>query len=80
MKTITRGKERGLSDTFAIIFFLFVLIAVYVFAIHSPAMAHSSPADPSNSIEEKGAKQPEPKSVKPLAEWILPKPVVQHER
>ena len=66
MKTITRGKERGLSETFAIIFFLLVLIAAHVFATHSPAMAQSSPAEPNNSIVEKGAKQPELKKVKPL--------------
>ena len=66
MKTITRGKERCLSETFTIIFFLLVLIAAHVFATPSPAMAQSSQAEPSNSIEEKDAKQPEPKKVKPL--------------
>jgi len=66
MKTITGNEKFGFPETFAIILFLYLLIASHVFAIHSPAMAQSSPAEPSNSIEEKGAKQPEPKKVKPL--------------
>jgi MscS family membrane protein len=66
MNTVTRRKERGLPETFAIIFFLFVLIASYVFATHSPAMAQSSPANQSNATEGKDAEQPEPKKVKPL--------------
>jgi MscS family membrane protein len=66
MKIVTRGEERGVPDFFTIILFLFLIIAAYVFATHSPAMAQSGPADLSNSIEEKDAKQPEPKKVKPL--------------
>ena len=52
MKTITRGKERGLSENFAIICFLLMILAAHVFATHSPAMAQSIPAEPSSSIEE----------------------------
>ena len=66
MKTVTRREERGLSATFAIIFFLVFLIALYVLAAHSPVMAQSSPANQSDSKEEKDAEQPEPKKVKPL--------------
>jgi MscS family membrane protein len=66
MQTITRGEKLGLPETFAIILFLFVLIASYVFAIPSPAMAQSGPANQSNSQEGQGAQQPEPKKVKPL--------------
>jgi len=66
MKTVTRREERGLSATFAIIFFLVFLIASHVLAAHSPAIAQSSPANQSDSKEEKDAKQPEPKKVKPI--------------
>jgi MscS family membrane protein len=66
MKTVTRGEERGFPEIFAIIIFLFLLIAAYVLAAHSPAMAQSSPADQSNSKEDKSAEQSEPKKVKPL--------------
>ncbi len=48
------------------LFFLFLLIAAYVFATHSPAMAQASPANQSNSKEGEGAQPPEPKKVKPL--------------
>jgi hypothetical protein len=66
MQTIARSEKLGLPETFAIILFLFVLIAPYVFAIPSPAMAQSSPANQSNSKEGKDAEQPGPKKVKPL--------------
>ena len=66
MKTITRGEKLGFPETFAIILFLFLLIASYVFATPSPAMAQSGPANQSNSKEDKGAEQPEPEKVKPL--------------
>jgi hypothetical protein len=65
MKTITENEKFGFPETFAIILFLFLLIASHVFAIHSPAMAQSNPATQSNSKEGKGD-QPEPKKVKPL--------------
>ena len=48
------------------ILFLFLLIAAYVLAAHSPAIAQSNPATQSNSKEDKSADQPEPKKVKPL--------------
>jgi hypothetical protein len=48
MQTIAGGEKLGLPETFAIILFLFLLIASYVFAIPSPAMAQSSPAAQSN--------------------------------
>ena len=66
MKTITGNEKFGFPETFAIILFLFLLIASHVFAIHSPAMAQSNPATQSNSKEGKAADQPEPKKVKPL--------------
>jgi MscS family membrane protein len=66
MKTITRGEKIGFPETFAKILFLFLLIGSCVFATHAPAMAQSSPADQSNSRENKGAEQPEPQQVKPL--------------
>ena len=46
--------------------FLFLLIASYVCATHSPAMAQSSPANQSNSKEDESAQPPEPKKIKPL--------------
>jgi hypothetical protein len=45
MKTMARGEKLGFPDTFKIIFFLLVLIAAYVFATHSPAMAQSGPVN-----------------------------------
>ncbi len=66
MKTIARGEKLSFPETFVIILFLFVLIASYVFATHSPAMAQSSPANQSSTKEGNGAEQPEPKKVKPL--------------
>jgi MscS family membrane protein len=66
MKTITGNEKFGFPGIFAIILFLFLLIASYVFAAHSPAMAQSSAANQSNSKEGKGAQQPEPKKVKSL--------------
>ena len=66
MKTVTRAEKRGLSATFAIIFFLVLLIASHVLAANLPAIEQSSPANQSDSKEEKDAKQPEPKKVKPL--------------
>jgi hypothetical protein len=45
MKTIDRDEQLGFPDTFKIIFFLLVLIAAYVFATRSPAMAQSGPAN-----------------------------------
>ncbi len=66
MKTIIRSEERGFPEIFAIIIFLFLLIASYVFVTHLPAMAQSSQADQSNSKEDKSAEQSEPKKVKPL--------------
>ena len=50
MKTIIRSEKLGLPDTFAIKFFLFVLIASHVFATHSPAMAQSGPVNLNNLI------------------------------
>ncbi|MGD1975402.1 MAG: mechanosensitive ion channel family protein [Desulfobacterales bacterium] len=46
--------------------FMLVIIASLIFAIHSPAMAQSSPADQSNSKEGKGAEQSTAQKVKPL--------------
>jgi MscS family membrane protein len=66
MKTITRGEKLGFPATFAIILFLILLLASYVFAAHSPAMAQSSPANRSNSKEGEGAERPEPINLKPL--------------
>jgi MscS family membrane protein len=66
MKTITRGQKLGFPETFSIIFFLLLLIASYVFATHSAAMAQASPANQSNSKEGEGAQQPEPKKIKHL--------------
>ena len=66
MKTITRGEKLGFPATFAIILFLILLLASYVFAAHSPAMAQSSPANQSNSQEGEGAERPEPINLKPL--------------
>jgi hypothetical protein len=66
MKIVTRGEKLGLPHIFAIIPFLFVLIASYVLATHSPAMAQSSSANLSSSKEVKDAKQLEHKKVKPL--------------
>ena len=66
MKTINTREERGFPENFAMIFFLFVLIAAYVFATHSPAMAQSGPNNQSNSKEDKNDREPEPKKVKPL--------------
>jgi hypothetical protein len=43
MKTITGNEKFGFPGIFAIILFLFLLIASHVFAIHSPAMAQSNP-------------------------------------
>jgi MscS family membrane protein len=48
------------------ILFLFLLIASYVLIAPSPAVAQSSPTHPGDAKEEKDAKQPEPKKVKPL--------------
>jgi MscS family membrane protein len=66
MKTIARGEKLAFPETFAIILFLFLLIASYVFATLSPAMAQSSSANQSSSKEDKSADQPEPEKVKPL--------------
>ena len=66
MKTINRGERLGFPETFTIILFLFLLIASYVFATISPAMAQSSPANQSDAKADQGAKQPEPKKAKPL--------------
>jgi len=66
MKTTTRGEKLGFPETHVIILFLFVLIASYVLATHSPAMAQSGPANQSNSQEGTDAQQPEPEKVKPL--------------
>jgi MscS family membrane protein len=65
MKTTARSEKPGFPETFAIILFLFVLIASYVFATHSSAMAQSSPANQSNSQEGKDAEQPGPQKIKP---------------
>jgi len=64
MKTITGNEKPAFPETFALI--LFLIIASYVLAAHSPAMAQSSPANQSNATEGKDAEQPEPKKVKPL--------------
>ena len=66
MKTIPRNEKLGFPETFARIFFLFLLIASHVFATQSPAMAQSNPANQSNSKEGEAAKQPEPEKVKTL--------------
>ena len=66
MKSITLNEKLGFHETFAIMFFLFVLIVSYVFATHSPAIAQSNPANQSDSKEEKDAKQPETEKVRPL--------------
>jgi MscS family membrane protein len=65
MKPVTRSEKLGLPDTFAIILFLFVLIASYVFATPSPAMAQSLSANPGTAQEGEGARQPEQRKVKP---------------
>jgi MscS family membrane protein len=69
MKTFTGNEKFGFPSIFAIILFLFLLIASHVFVIHSPAMAQSSPADQSNSQAGKGAEQPEPKPLGPADEF-----------
>jgi MscS family membrane protein len=66
MKTINRGEKLAFPETFTIILFLFLLIASYVFATHSRAMAQSSPANQSDAKTDQGAKQPEPQKAKPL--------------
>ena len=66
MKTNPRGEKLGFPQTFAIILFLFLLIASCVLATQSAAMAQSSPANQTNSEESKDAKPPEPKKIKPL--------------
>jgi len=66
MQTSTRVGNHAFPKTFAIILYLFLLIASYVLTAPSPAMAQSSPTHPSDAKEEKDAKQPEPKKVKPL--------------
>ncbi len=66
MKTIIRGETLGFAESFAIILFLFLLIASHVFATQSPAMVPSSPANESNSKERKDAEQSKPEKVKPL--------------
>ena len=66
MKSITRDRLPGFPEIAVTISFLFLFIALYVFATHSPAMAQSSPADQSNSQEGTGAQQPEPEKVNPL--------------
>ena len=66
MKTITRDEKSGFPGTFAIKLFLFFLLASYVIATQSPAMAQSSPANQSNSKEGTGAEQPVTSKVIPL--------------
>jgi MscS family membrane protein len=66
MKTITGNEKFGFPETFAIILFLYLLIASHVFATHSPVMAQSASSNQSNSKEGEGAQQPEPKKVNPL--------------
>jgi MscS family membrane protein len=66
MKIITRAEKRSCPETVTLIFILFLIIASYVLAAHSPAMAQSSPANQSNTKEDNGAKEAEPKKVKPL--------------
>jgi hypothetical protein len=63
MKTITGNEKLCFPETFAIILFLFVLIASYVFAIYSPALAQTNHATQNNLKEGKGD-QPQPKKVK----------------
>ena len=66
MKTITKSKESAFAETSEIVLFLFLIIASYVFATHSPAMAQSGPANQSSSKEDMGTEQPEPQKVKSL--------------
>ena len=66
MKNITWGEKPAFPETFAIIIFMFLLIAAYVFATHAPAMAQSSATNQSNAAEGQDAKQPEPKKAKSL--------------
>ena len=66
MKTVIRREERGLSEIFAIKFFLLVLIAAYVFAFPSPTVDQSGPNNQSNSKEDKNDREPEPEKVDPL--------------
>ncbi len=61
-----RRRTRSVLQLLPLYFFWFLLIASHVLAAHSPAIAQSSPANQSDSKEEKDAKQPEPKKVKPL--------------
>ena len=42
MKTITRNEKFGFPEVFAVILLLFLLMASYVFATPSPAMAQSN--------------------------------------
>jgi MscS family membrane protein len=65
MKTITGNENFGFPRIFTIILFLFLLIASYILAIPSPAMAQSNHATQSYSKEGKDD-QPEPKKVKSL--------------
>jgi MscS family membrane protein len=65
MKTITRSEKFFFPENFAILL-LSLLLALHVFATHSPAMAQTSSADQSKSEEVEEAKPPEPKKVKPL--------------
>ena len=63
MKTRTKGEKFCFPKNFTI---LLLLLALNVFAIHSPAMAQSSSSDQSKSEEGVEAKPPEPKKVKTL--------------
>jgi len=65
MKTFTGGEKSGFPKIFALIPTLFLLIASYVCATHSPAIAQSNPADRSSSREGMGVEYPSPKKVKP---------------
>ena len=55
MQTSTRVGNHAFPKTFAIILYLFLLIASYVLTAPSPAMAQSSPTHPSDAKEEKDA-------------------------
>ncbi len=57
MKTITRNAKPAFSETYVIILFLFLIIASYILATQSPAMAQSGLANQSDSKEGSDTKE-----------------------
>ena len=65
MRAISRKETNGFPKMLAVIFFLLLFSLAYISAIHSPAIAQTSPAGQSNSKEGGQPQQPAPKKVKP---------------